>query len=115
MSFELPTTRRLKLLRGEDPGKPAWFDDWVEAQNSTQTESNAPPLTLEDIRRAMEGVHVVLGPPEVVGRLPVRTELQVLPADDSSQRRLGFEVYESIGVGVMNPRGVTSLGIVTDD
>ena len=34
------------------------------------------------------------GAPEFVGKLPVRTELTVLPADDPKQKRIGFAVYE---------------------
>jgi len=41
--------------------------------------------------------------PEFFGRIPVRTELTVLSADDPVNRMIGFSIFENIGVGVYNP------------
>lgn len=45
-------------------------------------------------------------------KLPVRTELEVLPADKPS-RTIGWTCTEHIGMGVVNPGGVTRMSITT--
>jgi len=47
-----------------------------------------------------------------VAKFPTRTELQVLPADKSA-RKIGWVIQENIGVGVVNPGGVTRMGITS--
>jgi len=49
--------------------------------------------------------------PEMFGRIPVRTELTVLSADDPKARTIGFSVFENIGLGAYNPRGLARLTI----
>ena len=49
--------------------------------------------------------------PELFGRIPVRTELTVLSADDPRARTIGFSVFENLGLGAYNPRGLTRLTI----
>ena len=49
--------------------------------------------------------------PEHFGRIPVRTELTVLSADDPKARTIGFSVFENLGIGAYNPRGLTRLTI----
>ena len=49
--------------------------------------------------------------PEMFGRIPVRTELTVLSADDPKRRMIGFSVFENIGLGAYNPRGLARLTI----
>lgn len=44
--------------------------------------------------------------PEFVGVMPVRQEIEVLPADEPKQLKLGWVVSEIIGIGIVNPRGV---------
>jgi hypothetical protein len=51
--------------------------------------------------------------PEFVGVMPVRQDIEVLPADEPKQLKLGWVVSEEIGIGIVNPRGVSS-GFVTD-
>lgn len=51
--------------------------------------------------------------PEFVGVMPVRQDIEVLPADEPKQLKLGWVVSEIIGIGIVNPRGVAS-GFVTD-
>jgi hypothetical protein len=51
--------------------------------------------------------------PEFVGVMPVRQDIEVLPADEPKQLKLGWVVSEIIGIGIVNPRGV-STGFVTD-
>jgi len=49
--------------------------------------------------------------PEHFGRIPVRTELTVLSADDPKTRTIGFSVFENLGIGAFNPRGLARLTI----
>lgn len=47
--------------------------------------------------------------PEMFGRIPVRTELTVLSADDPITRSIGFSCFENLGIGCHNPRGLVRL------
>jgi len=47
--------------------------------------------------------------PETFGRIPVRTELSCLSADDPRARTIGFSIFENLGVGCHNPRGLSRL------
>ena len=49
--------------------------------------------------------------PEMFGRIPVRTELTVLSADDPKARTIGFSVFENLGIGAFNPKGLSRLTI----
>lgn len=49
--------------------------------------------------------------PEMFGRIPVRTELTVLSADDPKARTIGFSIFENLGIGAYNPRGLVRLTI----
>jgi len=49
--------------------------------------------------------------PEMFGRTPVRTELTVHSADDPKARTIGFSVFENLGIGAYNPRGLVRLTI----
>lgn len=44
--------------------------------------------------------------PDFVGVMPVRQDVEVLPADEPRQLKLGWVVNEIIGIGIVNPRGV---------
>jgi len=50
--------------------------------------------------------------PEMFGRIPVRTELTVLSADDPKARTIGFSCFENLGIGAYNPKGLACLSIV---
>jgi len=43
--------------------------------------------------------------PEFVGVMPVRQDIEVLPADEPKQLKLGWVISEIIGIGIVNPRG----------
>ena len=43
---------------------------------------------------------------EFVGVMPVRQDIEVLPADEPKQLKLGWVVNEIIGLAIVNPRGV---------
>jgi hypothetical protein len=44
--------------------------------------------------------------PEFVGVMPIRQDIEVLPADEPKQLKLGWVVSEEIGIGIVNPRGM---------
>lgn len=44
--------------------------------------------------------------PEFVGVMPVRQDIEVLPADEPKRLSLGWVVSEIIGLAIVNPRGV---------
>lgn len=55
------------------------------------------------------GTIYVCAEPEFFGRIPVRTELTVLSADDPRARTIGFSIFENLGIGAHNPRGLTRI------
>jgi hypothetical protein len=57
-------------------------------------------------RRVPVGYMYVCAEPEFFGRIPVRTELTVLSADDPKNRVIGFSVFENLGIGCHNPLGL---------
>ena len=46
--------------------------------------------------------------PEFVGVMPVRQDIEIMPADEPRQLKLGWVVSEIIGIGIVNPRGVSA-------
>ena len=46
--------------------------------------------------------------PEFVGVMPVRQDIEVMPADEPKQLKLGWVVSEIVGIGIVNPRGVAT-------
>jgi hypothetical protein len=55
------------------------------------------------------GTVYVCAEPEFFGRIAVRTELTVLSADDPVARKIGFSVFEQIGVACHNPFGIQRI------
>jgi len=43
--------------------------------------------------------------PEFVGIMPVRQDIECMPADEPKRLSLGWVVSETIGIGIVNPRG----------
>jgi len=62
-------------------------------------------------RVVTEGTVYVCGEPEFFGRIPVRTELTVLSADDPKNRLIGFSIFENLGIGAYNPYALQVLNI----
>jgi hypothetical protein len=60
-------------------------------------------------RLVPQGFVYVCAEPEYFGRIPVRTELTVLSADDPKARTIGFSMFEQLGIGCHNPRGLQRL------
>ncbi len=55
-----------------------------------------------------EGTVYGTAEPEFVGVFPVRQDIEVLPADEPRQLKLGWVVNEIVGIGIVNPRGVAA-------
>lgn len=55
------------------------------------------------------GTVYICAEPEFFGRIAVRTELTVLSADDPVGRKIGFSVFEQIGVVCHNPLGIQRI------
>lgn len=53
----------------------------------------------------------IVAEPEYFGRMPIRTDLQILTADDNRQRMVGFSMFEVIGLAVTNPLAVCRIDI----
>jgi hypothetical protein len=53
-----------------------------------------------------EGTVYGCAEPEFVGVFPVRQDIEVLPADEPRQLKLGWVVNEIVGVAIVNTRGV---------
>ena len=67
--------------------------------------------TLITSRLVPVGTVYICCEPEMFGRIPVRTELTVLSADDPKARTIGFSVFENLGLGAYNPRGLARLTV----
>lgn len=57
------------------------------------------------------GTVEILAEPEYVGVLPIRQDVNVIPADKPEKLRIGFVVYEEIGIGVVNARALSRINI----
>jgi len=57
------------------------------------------------------GTVYCLAEPEFVGVMPIRQDVNVIPADKPAKLRLGWVVYEEIGVGIVNARAVAKITI----
>jgi hypothetical protein len=62
-------------------------------------------------RKVAPGFIYVCAEPEFFGRIPVRTELTVLSADDPKARRIGFSVFENLGIGCHNPLAICRVKV----
>jgi len=53
----------------------------------------------------------VLAPAEYVGAFPIRQDITVLPADDPKKIRLGWVIYEEIGIVVVNDYAIARVEV----
>ena len=51
--------------------------------------------------------------PQHVGRLPIQTDLAVLPADNPEMATIGWNIFQNIGMGCFNPNGITRIRLST--
>jgi hypothetical protein len=56
---------------------------------------------------------LVVASPDTVGAFPIRQDVTVLPADDPAKLRIGWVIYEEVGIAVINDYAI-SLIDVTD-
>jgi hypothetical protein len=55
----------------------------------------------------------VLSLPECVGAMPIRQDITVLPADDPKKLRLGWVIYEEIGIAVINDYAIARIEVTS--
>ncbi|MDP3970483.1 MAG: hypothetical protein Q8P90_02185 [bacterium] len=54
---------------------------------------------------------LVVASPETVGAFPIRQDITVLPADDPKKLRLGWVIYEEVGIVVVNDYAVSKIEV----
>lgn len=58
---------------------------------------------------------IVTASPDTVGAFPIRQDITVLPADDPKKLRLGWVIYEEVGIVVMNDYAVSVITVDATD
>jgi len=53
----------------------------------------------------------VMADPEFVGVMPIRQDIQVIPNDEPNKLRIGWVIYEEIGLACVNSMAVSKLVI----
>ena len=56
---------------------------------------------------------LILAPADYVGAFPVRQDITVLPADDPKKLRLGWVIYEEIGIVIINDYAVARVNVTS--
>ena len=54
---------------------------------------------------------LVVASPETVGAFPIRQDITVLPADDPKKLRLGWVIYEEVGIVVINDYAISRINM----
>lgn len=54
---------------------------------------------------------LVVASPDTVGAFPIRQDITVLPADDPKKLRLGWVIYEEVGVVIVNDYAVSRIDV----
>jgi len=52
---------------------------------------------------------LLLASPDTVGAFPIRQDITVLPADDPKKLRLGWVIYEEVGVAIINDYALSAV------
>ena len=52
-----------------------------------------------------------LASPDTVGAFPIRQDITVLPADDPKKLRLGWVIYEEVGVAIINDYAIAAVSL----
>ena len=63
--------------------------------------------------RMPTGTVLLLAPADYVGAFPIRQDITVLPADDPKKLRLGWVVYEEVGIVVINDYAVAKITVTS--
>lgn len=56
-------------------------------------------------------VVLVVASPDTVGAFPIRQDITVLPADDPKKLRLGWVIYEEVGIAIINDYAISKIEI----
>ena len=93
-----------------------WDRDTLDIETQAQLLKTGLMATLWGARLIVsrivpEGTVYCCGESEFLGRIPVRTELTVLSADNPKARLIGFSMFENLGIGVYNPYAAIRLQI----
>jgi hypothetical protein len=56
---------------------------------------------------------LLLAPADYVGAFPIRQDITVLPADDPKKLRLGWVIYEEIGIVIINDYAVARVNVTS--
>lgn len=56
---------------------------------------------------------LVVASPDTVGAFPIRQDITVLPADDPKKLRLGWVIYEEIGIVIINDYAVAKIEVTS--
>lgn len=56
---------------------------------------------------------MVVASPDTVGAFPIRQDITVLPADDPKKLRLGWVIYEEVGIVVVNDYSISLIEVTT--
>ena len=62
--------------------------------------------------RVTPGSVYLLAPAEYVGAIPVRQDITVLPADNPRELRLGWVIYEELGIVVINDYALGKISMI---
>jgi len=54
---------------------------------------------------------LVVASPDTVGAFPIRQDITVLPADDPKKLRLGWVIYEEVGIVIINDYAVAKVTV----
>lgn len=54
---------------------------------------------------------LVVASPDTVGAFPIRQDITVLPADDPKKLRLGWVIYEEVGIVVVNDYAISRVDV----
>ena len=57
---------------------------------------------------------LVVASPECVGAFPIRQDITVLPCDDPKKLRLGWVIYEEVGIVVINDYAISKIIMSAD-
>ena len=56
---------------------------------------------------------LVVASPDTVGAFPIRQDITVLPCDDPKKLRLGWVIYEEVGIVVVNDSAVSKIEVTS--
>jgi len=61
--------------------------------------------------RMPQNTILVVASPDTVGAFPIRQDITVLPADDPKKLRLGWVIYEEVGVAIINDYAIAKIEV----